>query len=142
MKIVKFDNQKHRKGIISLWKTCFGYTDKRNNPELVIDKKLVHDDLLFVAVDGDRVLGSIMLGYDGHRGWIYSLAVDAAVQGSGIGGMLLDFGIAELKALGCMKVNLQVMPDNTGAVEFYKKTGFELEERISMGIEISANVPG
>ena len=86
-----------------------------------------------VAVADGRVIGTVMGGYDGHRGWVYSLAVDEARRHSGIGSALVDEIEEALKALGCLKVNLQVVGSNSGVVDFYKRLGFSVEDRISMG---------
>ena len=66
--ITKFDNQIHRDQVVSLWNKVFGYELAHNAPELVIDKKLKFgDELFFIAVDDQFVIGTIMAGYDGHR---------------------------------------------------------------------------
>ena len=74
-----------------------------------------------------------MGGYDGHRGWVYSLAVDENERHRGIGTALVRKAERKLRGFGCLKVNLQVMPDNEGIVEFYRRLGFSVEDRISMG---------
>jgi ribosomal protein S18 acetylase RimI-like enzyme len=74
-----------------------------------------------------------MGGYDGHRGWIYSLAVSPPARRRGIGTALMRHAERELAARGCPKVNLQVLASNSGTVEFYKKLGYVVEERVSMG---------
>ncbi len=86
-----------------------------------------------VAVEDGKIVGTVMGGYDGHRGWIYSLAVDHRERHRGIGSALIDYIEQALKALGCLKVNLQVVASNSGVVEFYEKLGFSVEDRISMG---------
>ena len=99
-----------------------------------IERKTSRDpDLFLVAVTDDRVVGTVMGGYDGHRGWVYSLAVDEAKRHTGIGSALMDEIEQALKSLGCLKVNLQVVGSNSGVVEFYEKLGFSVEDRISMG---------
>ncbi|MEZ6143996.1 MAG: hypothetical protein R3B91_00905 [Planctomycetaceae bacterium] len=76
MTIKPFENAEHRGQVIALWQSVFGYESAHNEPGLVIDQKVAFDDrLFFVAVAEDAVVGTIMAGYDGHRGWIYSLAV-------------------------------------------------------------------
>ena len=75
-KVVEFNNLEHRKQVVALWKNVFGYSAAHNSPELIIDKKIAtKDGLFFVAVDQHIVLGTVMAGYDGHRGLIYSIAV-------------------------------------------------------------------
>ena len=90
-------------------------------------------DLLLVAAEGSRLIGTVMGGYDGHRGWIYSLAVTGSERHRGIGTALVSKVEQKLKALGCLKVNLQVVSSNSGVVEFYEKLGFSVEDRVSMG---------
>ncbi len=131
----------HRKQVIELWKTVFGYTDVRNEPGLSIDKKLEIDDQLYIAMDETMVIGTVMTGYDGHRGWIYSLAVSPAYRNKGIGSKLLQFAEDSLSEKGCMKINLQVVSSNSDVQEFYRKNGYKVEERISMGKQIDKNVP-
>lgn len=74
-----------------------------------------------------------MGGYDGHRGWIYSLAVDETERHGGLGSALMSEIEEKLRTLGCLKVNLQVLRSNVGVIEFYEKLGFSVEERVSMG---------
>jgi len=74
--IRQFDSTAHSDALIGLWQKVFGYSSPHNAPEFVLHKKLAADDgLLFVAEIEGMVVGSIMAGYDGHRGWLYSLAV-------------------------------------------------------------------
>ncbi|MDC7125442.1 MAG: GNAT family acetyltransferase [Spirochaetales bacterium] len=141
MKIERFDDAKHRNHVITLWKSVFGYPDRRNEPDLVISKKIEIDDQLYVAVVAEQVIGTIMTGYDGHRGWIYSLAVLPEYRKIGIGSQLLKHAEESLTEMGCMKINLQIMNENAAVKAFYKKNGYEVEERISMGKQINANVP-
>ena len=122
--------------MIALWTGVFtgGYEAPHNDPAVSIDLKSAHDPGLFlVAVDGSRPVGAVIGGYDGHRGWIYSLAVDENERHRGIGTELMSEVERRLKDRGCLKVNLQVMPDNKGVVQFYQERGFSVEDRLSMG---------
>ncbi|MBN2561172.1 MAG: GNAT family N-acetyltransferase [Phycisphaerae bacterium] len=74
----------------------------------------------------------------GHRGWVYYLAVSPRHRKHGIGKALMDRVEADLVAMGCPKLNLQVRADNIGAVAFYRKLGYEVEERVSMGKRLPA----
>ena len=121
-------------GLIELWKEVFPGGAPHNDPLLSLRKKLeVDSDLLLVAVETGEIVGSVMGGYDGHRGWLYSLAVKGRSRGRGIGTLLVNSMIAELEAQGCVKVNLQVRSSNRGVIAFYQKLGFSVEEHISMG---------
>ena len=120
--------------MVALWAKVFGYDAPHNDPLVSIERKVARDpDLFLVAVAGSRIVGTVMGGYDGHRGWIYSLAVDEDERHSGIGTALIGEMERKLKELGCLKMNLQVMPDNHGVVKFYRRLGFSVEDRVSMG---------
>jgi ribosomal protein S18 acetylase RimI-like enzyme len=73
-----------------------------------------------------------MAGYEGHRGWISRIAVLTSHRGAGVGLHLLVEAERRLAALGCIKVNLQVVESNSSTVAFYEKSGYMIEPRISM----------
>lgn len=140
--ITEFNNPTHRNSVISLWQNVFGYEASHNAPGLVIDKKLaVDDDLFFVALDKDSVIGTAMAGYDGHRGWIYSIAVDPDYRHQGLGSQLLLFAEEKLASIGCMKINLQILDGNAPVENFYLANGYSTEKRISMGKQVLKNIP-
>jgi len=84
------------------------------------------------AVD-TRIVGAVMAGYDGVRGWIYHLAVAPEFRRRGYCAQLVRAAEAGLRTLGCAKVNLQVRASNREVVAFYQSVGYEVEERVSMG---------
>lgn len=138
--ITNYNDQSHRSQVIAIWKTVFAYETAHNRPALVIDKKLaVNDDLFFVALAGDTVAGTIMAGYDGHRGWIYSVAVSPSHRRQGIGSQLVSHAERALIAKGSVKINLQIMQGNESVTAFYASLGFAVEKRISMGKPIPQN---
>ena len=133
-KIIEFNNSRHRQQVVDLWQTVFGYAAEHNSPELSIDKKIKSGDgLFYVAENKQRVIGTVMGGYDGHRGWVYSIAVNPKHRKQGIGSNLLSFVQSKLANLGCLKINLQIMAENESVQSFYIANGFSLEHRISMG---------
>ncbi len=127
--------------VISLWNEVFNYSSPQSKPELIIDKKIhIKDGLFFVMIDGSDVTGTILAGYDGHRGWLYSLCVAAKSQKKGVGTALVEHAEAALIKLGCVKINLQIVSDNAEVVGFYEKRGYKTEPRISMGKLITGNL--
>lgn len=92
----------------------------------------VQPNLLLVALEDDRIVGSVMAGYDGHRGWISRIAVLTSHRDRGLGEALIAAAEERLAALGCVKINLQVVEANAAVVEFYKRVGYQVEARISM----------
>jgi len=132
--IRQFDEARDRTSVVTLWHQVFGYGAPHNHPEFSIGKKLkVNDGLFFVAECDGEVIGTVMAGYDGHRGWIYSLAVKPEARSRGTGRQLILHAETALAKVGCIKVNLQVIEDNKGVVDFYRKAGYTVEPRISMG---------
>jgi ribosomal protein S18 acetylase RimI-like enzyme len=89
--------------------------------------------LFFVAVLGSDLVGTAMAGYDGHRGWIYYVAVSQKYRKRGIGKALMYALEEKLVKMDCPKINLQVRGSNTQAVLFYERLGYEVEDRVSMG---------
>lgn len=125
--------------VVKLWEDVFAYPQARNAPAKVIrDKLAVQRDLFFVALEDGQLVGTVMGGYDGHRGWVYSLAVRPDVRRKGIGTELMRRVERELARRGCPKINLQVLASNVATVAFYKGLGYAVEERISMGKEPEA----
>jgi ribosomal protein S18 acetylase RimI-like enzyme len=139
--IAQFQDAIHRNQVVALWETVFHYDTPHNRPGLVLDKKLaVQDELFFVALSNNQVVGTIMAGYDGHRGWIYSVAVSPSHRRQHIGSRLVSHAERALTAKGCVKINLQIMEGNESVSAFYASLGFRIEKRISMGKPIPQNI--
>ncbi|MGL5995934.1 MAG: GNAT family acetyltransferase [Pseudomonas proteolytica] len=137
-----YRDRPHRAQVAALWQAAFGYDTPHNRAELAIDKKLgVADGLFFVATHGKAVIGTLMAGYDGHRGWLYSVAVHPDYRRQGLGASLVRHGEQALIALGCLKINLQINVGNDAVVGFYEALGYGVEPRISMGKKIAQNLP-
>lgn len=139
--IVQFDTQRHSAKVDSLWEKVFGDEATPMTPDLVIEKDMEPDKgLSFVALSGESVIGAIMAGYDGHRGWIYAIAVLPNYQRQGIGSSLLAFAEQRLSALGCKKINLQTMEGNEAAERFFSEKGYQIEKRINMGKRVFQSI--
>jgi ribosomal protein S18 acetylase RimI-like enzyme len=123
-----------RPQLVQLWTTVFPGDPPRNAPQRMIDGKLDHHpELLLVAEVEGLVVGAVIAGFDGVRGWIYHLAVAPAHRRRGIATRLMRAAEGGLRGAGCAKINLQVRASNGDVVAFYRTLGYELEERISMG---------
>ncbi|MDO7574151.1 MAG: GNAT family acetyltransferase [Oceanospirillaceae bacterium] len=132
MKIRQFC-ESDRSDLIKLWHAVFPDDPSHNEPSKVIEAKLAIDNLIFIAEHEGLIIGACMAGYDGHRGWLYAVAVCNEQRRSGVGSALVQHAIQALKVMGCIKVNLQIRATNTEVTTFYKSLGFVIEERLSMG---------
>ena len=120
--------------IVALWREVLPDSAPHNDPETALRMKVAVDpDLLLVGLVGGSVVGTAMGGYDGHRGWVYSVAVKPEHRRRGVAKALITQLEKELKGLGCLKVNLQVRASNSQVAAFYRKLGYVAEERVSMG---------
>lgn len=121
-------------GVVALWQRVFPDARPWNAPRAILRRKRsLHDGLVWVASADGRVVGAVMAGYDGQRGWLYHLAVEPARRRQGIGRALVRAAERALRTRGCPKINLQILPDNREVIAFYHHLGWLEEERISMG---------
>jgi ribosomal protein S18 acetylase RimI-like enzyme len=122
-----------RPQVVKLWQAVFPDNPPHSAPEITLDlKEAYQPELFFVADDGGEIVGTIMAGYDGHRGWLYTVAVRPDRRHQGLGRRLVAYAEQALATLGCVKINLQVRSANAAVVAFYEKLGYFTEERISM----------
>ena len=125
-------------GVTALWTCCFPDNPPRSAPALMLaQKRRVQRELFLVGLVEERVVATVMGGYDGHRGWVYAVATDPAFRRRGYARSLLHAVERRLARLGCPKLNLQVRASNQAVVEFYEALGYSVEERISMGKELT-----
>jgi ribosomal protein S18 acetylase RimI-like enzyme len=119
--------------VIALWQRC-GLTRPWNDPGKDIRRKLAEQPELFgLLCDGDEVIGSVMAGYEGHRGWINYLAVSPDRQRQGHGQRLMAWAEERLRGRGCPKINLQVRQGNEAVLAFYASLGFADDQVVSLG---------
>ncbi len=124
--------------IVALWRVVFPeYADParpQRDPRASVDRKLAWGDGLFwLGQIGGAVIGTAMAGYDGHRGWLYSVGVHPRWRGRGCGRDLVAHALAALAAQGCPKVNLQVLAGNAVALAFWRACGFVQDDVVSLG---------
>jgi ribosomal protein S18 acetylase RimI-like enzyme len=119
--------------VIALWQRS-GLVVPRNDPARDIAlKRAWQPDLFLVGELDDRVVASVMAGYEGHRGWINYLAVDPDARRRGFGRLMMSAAEKALRALGCPKINLQVRTSNEAVRAFYQRIGYAVDEVISFG---------
>jgi hypothetical protein len=123
--------------VIALWERC-GLTRPWNDPrqDIAFARGKPSSDILVGEAEG-RIVGSVMLGHDGHRGAIYYLAVTPEEQGTGKGRALVAEAEAWLKARGAWKINLLVRHDNAKVKAFYESLGYRLNEAFSMARKLT-----
>jgi ribosomal protein S18 acetylase RimI-like enzyme len=126
--------------VIRLWRSC-DLTRPWNDPEKDIARKLrVNPEWFLVAVLGEEIVGSIMIGYEGHRGWINYLAVAAPFRRHGIGTQLMQKAETILRAIGCPKINLQVRVGREQELsQFYVDLGFHSDDVVCYGKRLEAD---
>jgi ribosomal protein S18 acetylase RimI-like enzyme len=119
--------------LIALWQAA-GLTRPWNDPARDIARKLQVQREWFLVAELDGVLvGSAMVGYDGHRGWVNYLAVAAEHRRRGFARALMARAETQLRAAGCPKLNLQVREGNQAALEFYTRLGYAPDRVVSLG---------
>lgn len=124
--------RQERDVVISLWGRC-GLTRPWNDPEADIDLALgAENSTVLVARDGERIVGAVMTGHDGHRGAVYYLGVDPEARRGGIGRALVRAAEGWCAARGAPKVNLLVRAENAGVLAFYEALGYLPTNSISL----------
>ena len=132
MNIRPYVNQ-DQSAVIELWSSC-DLIRPWNDPRLDIERKISVDPERFLVGElNDQIIGSIMVGYDGHRGWINYLAVAKQHRRKGYGGLLVAYAESILREADCPKLNLQIRSDNLTAVEFYIALGYLEDKVLSLG---------
>lgn len=117
--------------VVKLWHDA-GLTRPWNDPREDIERKLQVQPELFLVAEGasaaddvTRLVGTVMAGYDGHRGWLYYLAAASDLRGAGIGRALVGEAERLLMEMGCPKVQLMVRRGNDAVLAFYDRLGYE-----------------
>ncbi|HET6790780.1 MAG TPA: GNAT family acetyltransferase [Actinomycetota bacterium] len=119
--------------VVALWDAC-DLIRPWNDPRRDVERKLrVDPELFLVAAEEELVLGSVMAGYEGHRGWINYLAVDPSRRRQGLGTRLMDEAERLLAERGCPKINLQIRSENADVIAFYGALGYRPDDVVSLG---------
>ena len=125
--------------VIALWEAA-GLTRPWNDPRKdIARKRSVQREWFLVGTEDDAVMASIMVGYDGHRGWINYLAVAPAHRRHGHARALVREAERLLEAAGCPKINLQIRTGNASVIEFYERIGYARDDVVSFGRRLIAD---
>ena len=131
MRIRPFD-EADGPAVVALWQAC-GLTRPWNDPARDIARKLaVQRDLFLVGIHDGVLMASAMAGYDGHRGWVYYLAVDPAAQRKGCGTAMMQAAADWLRANNVPKLHVMIRSENLAVAAFYAKLGYEKSDTITM----------
>jgi ribosomal protein S18 acetylase RimI-like enzyme len=119
---------------IKLWHDS-GLTRPWNDPEADLRRAASGSASAVLAAVGDDggLLATAMVGHDGHRGWVYYLAVDAAVRGRGLGRRMMEACEAWVRSRGVPKIQLMVRSTNQAAVGFYEHLGYADADVVVLG---------
>ena len=119
--------------VIFLWDEC-GLVTPQNNPIKDIERKLkVDPDLFLVGIVDNKIVATVMGGYEGHRGWINYLAVKPSEQRKGYGQSIMQSVEQLIKEKGCAKINLQVRTSNEQVTAFYSAIGYGNDNVVGLG---------
>lgn len=126
--------------VIALWRAC-GLTRPWNDPAADFARAVAGPtSAILVLRDGPAVAASVMVGCDGHRGWVYYLAVAPERRRTGLGRAMMDSAEAWLRAVGAPKLQLMVRDDNDEALRFYHSLGLERQRVVTFGRFFSGGI--
>ena len=122
-----------RDATVALWELA-GLTRPWNDPVRDFDLALSNPgSTILLARDGGRLVGSVMVGFDGHRGWVYYLASNPDCRRRGIGRALMNAAEEWLRTRDCPKIQLMVRGDNQSARGFYDAIGYDIQDVVTIG---------
>lgn len=119
--------------VIALWQEC-GLNRPWNEPVADFRKAIgsTASDILFLS-QSDILMATIMVGYDGHRGWVYYLAVHPGYRRTGLGKRLMNAAEDWLRERGAPKIQLMVRSDNVDVIAFYEALGLARQDVVTLG---------
>jgi len=119
--------------VIDLWNKCDGIglssADSREGLQKYLER---NPGMSLVARDLDNVVGSILCGHDGRRGYIHHLAVSPDYRRQGIGHKLVGKSIAVLKEWGIQKSHIFIFNDNQDGIAFWERIGWTFRKDVSL----------
>jgi ribosomal protein S18 acetylase RimI-like enzyme len=125
--------------VIDLWQNAGpGIHVRRSDEKQELAKKLQRDpDLFLVAEANDKIIGAVLGGFDGRRGMVYHLAVEAGLRNKGLGALLMNELERRMKEKGCLRSYLLLTRNNLEAIRFYEKNGWERMDLLIFGKDLA-----
>jgi len=119
--------------VVALWRAC-DLVVSYNDPaaDFRFAKTGPCSDVLVGVDEQGDIVGSVMVGHDGHRGWLYYVAAHPDLRARGVGRRMVKAAEEWLRQRGVAKAQLLVRDTNTGVVSFYERLGFEVAPRVVM----------
>jgi ribosomal protein S18 acetylase RimI-like enzyme len=120
--------------VVELWRVCdlvVSYNDP--TADFRFARAAACSDVLVGEDEAGQITGSVMVGHDGHRGWLYYVASAPHSRGSGVGRQMVQAAENWLRQRGVVKVQLLARESNAKVVSFYEHLGFEVAPRVVMG---------
>jgi ribosomal protein S18 acetylase RimI-like enzyme len=116
--------------IVALWQAC-GLTRPWNDPAAdIAQARRGSNATVLIGRDDSAIVATVLVGHDGHRGWVYYLAVDPNHRHKGYGRVMMDAAENWLRETGIEKLQLMVRPDNKSVKNFYQSLGYSEQERV------------
>lgn len=131
----EFDFSKDYAAVLNLWQSAGAgiHVGRSDSPDEILKKLQRDPDLFLVAEIEGRIIGTVLGGFDGRRGIVYHLAVDATYRNQGIATTMMEALEQRLREKGCIRCYLLVTKDNENAMMFYEKRGWERMELYTYG---------
>lgn len=138
MHLRSVDLDRDYEAVLALWRAAEpGVHVGRSDTPAALRLKLTRDPELFlVAENAGRLVGAVIGGFDGRRGLVYHLAVDSAMRGQGVGSALMAELERRLRALGCVKGYLLVVPENAAVLDWYARRGWQVMAVHTLGKDL------
>jgi len=126
--------------VVALWQRC-DLTRPWNDPVADIEhSRRATDSIVLVGRDAGSIIASVMVGFDGHRGWVYYLAVDPHAQRRGLGRVMMMAAETWLRERSVPKLQLMVRDTNVNALGFYESLGLERQPVVTLGKRLDGRV--
>ena len=122
-----------REAVVALWRDC-GLTRPWNDTYADFDRAIgAQDATVLLCRNAGAVVATVMIGWDGHRGWVYYLCVAPVERRTGLGRAVMTAAEDWLKMRGCPKIQLMIREDNADALRFYEALGLARQPVVTMG---------